>query len=389
MLGKLGALASAVLGRNGPGQKKGRARNGSADDAELLALRAEVEDDVELQPMATPDAGASRRRRGAQVQKKRDREEDDAELVTPPPTNENDGRQVRSSSRRPDMRARVDELVVAKMHPDQRNAVIFGMYTAAQRMLEARGLERFPPKESEAQLQLIQVATGDATLTWDSIRRRVNRMRDKQTTARVPGSGRKTVITPELREEAKAASRQSAGDTSRTSMFYVVQAKIGERRMCSKATFMRMLNGREFKRRRVRYRPKLTEDHMRQRVAFAQHYLALDPDVLRRIVYVDEKRFEVVTGGTLTLPAEDTTPQRAVQSRTNPVYVMVLVAVMEPRGDFGGVVGRHAFLDDTFALRNSKNRGKGILEQKPVNVTGETYVKAWCRKERECISPRL
>jgi hypothetical protein len=85
----------------------------------------------------------------------------------------------------------------------------------------------------------------------------------------------------------------------------------------------------------------------------------------------------VVTGGTLLLAAEDDTPQRAVQSRTNPLFVMVLVGVMKPTDRFDGVVGRHPFVDDTFAAKNSKRREKGTLELKAVNVSGPTYLAAW------------
>lgn len=54
--------------------------------------------------------------------------------------------------------------------------------------------------------------------------------------------------------------------------------------MCGKSTFLRKLNGPNWKKRRVRYRPKLTDAHRAQRVEFARHFLAAYPNLERRIV---------------------------------------------------------------------------------------------------------
>jgi hypothetical protein len=370
------ALVSTALDLGGDKEKKRLRRKGRADVRKQRAVHGEVDDDQEVLPVSTP-APAAPRRRGARLSKKRARGEDDEEMVTPSPRVDEARRLSRSSSRDPKTRAVVNDIVASDMTPDQRSAVVYAMYSAAQSELDASGRVRFSDREIQRHLAAIQMTTGQPNLTWDSVRRRVSRTREKLSTSRRPGSGRKTVVTPQLRDVAKTVARRYAGDVSRTAMYHEVEASMAGQQMVSKSTFMRMMRGRDFKRRRVRYKPKLTEDHRTQRVDFAQHFLAADPELMRRIVFVDEKRFEVVTSGVLTLPAEDNTPKRSVQSKTNPVYVMVLVAVMEPRGDFGGVVGRHAFLDDTFALRNSKKREKGILEQKAVNVSGPTYIKAW------------
>jgi len=167
-------------------------------------------------------------------------------------------------------------------------------------------------------------------------------------------------------------------------MYDVVKADVGSPDMCSKATFMRHLN-KTFKRRRVKYCPRLTEAHRSKRVAFAKDALSAPIEKEQRIVFVDEKRFDVATSGTLTLPEGDTTPLRYIQSRTNPLFVMVLVGVMKPVGDFDGVVGRHAFVERVFAKRRSKNREAGTLELKAINVSGDTYMKAW----KESMFPAL
>jgi hypothetical protein len=167
-------------------------------------------------------------------------------------------------------------------------------------------------------------------------------------------------------------------------MYELVKADVGTPNMCAKSTFLEHLN-KTFKRRRVKYRPKLTESHRAKRVAFAKEALSAPPSKEQRIVFVDEKRFDVATSGTLTLLEGDLTPQRYIQSRTNPLFVMVLVGVMKPVGQFDGVVGRHAFVERVFAKQKSKNRQAGTLELKPFNVSGETYMKAW----KESMFPSL
>ncbi len=428
MMEALGTLASAALGLSTPQEKKGQAKRGRADVPEARADDLVVADEEEGVFPSAPRRVNAKHARGAKVRKKRKAREDDLEeleerrlprrpsgvkpkrarspqsrkrkalreddvegfelddewlelddedLVTPPPRNANLRPRSRGSSGSREKRARVDDAMMVHLTPEHRNVIIFTAFVAAQKALEARGRQRFSEKDISELLGRLRVQIGDPDLTWDSVRRRVNRMRDKETFARAPGSGRKTTMTPLVQEAAKEVSRLHRGDISGNEMYHQVKAKVGSPAMCGKSTFYRMVQGPKFKRRRVRYRPKLTDQHKKNRVAFATEMLHADADLEGRIVFVDEKRFEVVTGGTLLLAAEDPTPERAIQSRTNPLFVMVLVGVMKPRGRFGGVVGRHAFVDDTFAAKNSKRREKGTLELKAVNVSGPTYLAAW------------
>jgi hypothetical protein len=102
-------------------------------------------------------------------------------------------------------------------------------------------------------------------------------------------------------------------------------------------------------------------------------------------VFVDEKRFEASCVGVYNLPKEDVTPTKRIQSKSNPVFVMVLVAVMAPRKDWNGVVGMHFFTQRVAAAKTSKNREAGTMELHAVNVTKETYVIAFA----ETIIPEL
>jgi hypothetical protein len=96
-----------------------------------------------------------------------------------------------------------------------------------------------------------------------------------------------------------------------------------------------------------------------------------------RTIFVDEKRFEANATGIYNLPVEDSTPTRKMQSKSNPVFVMVLVAITEPRRNWNGVIGMHAFVERVAAAKKSKNREAGTMELHAINATKETYVGAW------------
>jgi hypothetical protein len=77
-------------------------------------------------------------------------------------------------------------------------------------------------------------------------------------------------------------------------------------------------------------------------MAYAQAALDSDFAAEERTVFSDEKWFIATPPVTLRMPAEDKTPESRVQSKTNPVKVMMQVALMSPRGDFDGVAASHA-----------------------------------------------
>jgi hypothetical protein len=317
---------------------------------------------------------------GAQKKKQKIDEEDGADGVgdvTPPRRDEGDEAHRRRSLRDPAVRARHVELVTANLTQEHRNSIIFGMYTQAQKKLDKEKRERFSKKEIGPLLEQMRGATGEAELTWNAAQRRVARILGKDTVERQSGSGRKTTFTPAVEEKAIEVFRSYGGDVSRSHVYDVVKAEIGSPFVPSRSVFLDHLNKGNFKRKRVRYRPKLTEVHMEKRVAFAKAQLQAPAAKEGRIVFVDEKRFEATSAGVLTLPVGDVTPKRSVQSKTNPVFVMVLVGVMKPEGNFDGVVGMHAFVERVAAGRNSKNREKGTIELKAFNVNGETYIGAW------------
>ena len=78
---------------------------------------------------------------------------------------------------------------------------------------------------------------------------------------------------------------------------------------------------------------------------------------------------------TYYLHPKEPKPFRTVKNRNQVCKVMVLTAVARPRYGkggkvrFDGKIGIWAFVKETPAAKNSKNREKGTLEIKPVTVT--------------------
>lgn len=383
LLSNLGMVASALFSSNSLAKKKGRAAAARAE-AECEPATPVPDEEVEGLLPVSSERTVSTRRRGARFEKKRQRDESDVvEVGGWSPVSDDEDLAPRALRRDLEAQLEDDDEVRKTLTQDQRNAIVFGFYSNAQQKLADAGRSRFAKDEQAAVLEDMQRATGESTMTWSASQQRVRRIRKKKTVTRTRGSGRPSTFTPEIEECAATVARRYGGDVSRSQMFEEVSVIIGKARMCSRTVFFDHLNSSTWKRRRIRYRPRLTDLHRQQRVAFAQHCLEMDAETESRIVFLDEKRFEVTTQGTLTLPAEDSTPQRYVQSKTNPVFVMVLVGILKPRDGFDGIAANHAFVERVAAQRASSE--KGTIELKAINVSGATYLDAW----KETMFPAL
>lgn len=153
----------------------------------------------------------------------------------------------------------------------------------------------------------------------------------------------------------------------------------------SPRTIYRIIGSKDFKKRRIRYRPMLTKLHKIRRVGYSQAFLNMSASQQCRVVYADEKWFTASPVGRFTLAAEDDTPTKVMQSKTNPVKAMFLVAVMEPTEKFDGIIGHHSFVANELASSSSKHRPAGTFVKKTVNVTTEEYFNAY----RDSVLPAL
>jgi hypothetical protein len=108
---------------------------------------------------------------------------------------------------------------------------------------------------------------------------------------------------------------------------------------------------------------------------------------MENIIHIDEKWFDMTKRNrTYYLLPEEEDPLRTVQNKNSIGKVMFLTAVAKPRHDeqrnvtFDGKVGIWAFVTETAAKNNSKNRDKGTIELKTVIVTRDVMREYLCEK---------
>ncbi|KAH9107657.1 hypothetical protein AeMF1_017043 [Aphanomyces euteiches] len=114
-------------------------------------------------------------------------------------------------------------------------------------------------------------------------------------------------------------------------------------------------------------KPSLTNDNMKRLLDFAMSLLRPGPPMFspnKNTYYVFDN---------------EEMAQRSTKSKSHITKVMFLVAVACPRYDhaakklFEGKLGVWPFVTQERAQRGSKNRPKGTLETKPINVDGDVY----------------
>jgi hypothetical protein len=274
--------------------------------------------------------------------------------------------------------------VFTSLSSDQRDAIMLALFEGAYMdVYKESGSRYLKESQRDALLDKINAITGLDLENFDVLRHRISRIRQRGTSARAPGSGRKKKFTEEHLEAAKEVAREFGGDISRTKIYETVAERFGPENVNSRSKFLE--NMREgFKRRRIRYKPTLNDGQKQDRVNYASAQIATDFKEESRSIFADEKRFEA-NSSVFNLPIEDDTPQRRIQSKSNPVFVMELAVVMAPRGNWNGIVAIHPFVERVAASRKSKNREQGTMEWKAVNVTKDNYVAAW----KDAIIPAL
>ena len=194
----------------------------------------------------------------------------------------------------------MDAAVVQGLSSVVQNGILHSLFSAAQQRVLSDGRINFDAEERDSLLATARLAIGAPDLTYNALRKRVGRVRDKGTPEQVPSPGRPRTFTPEMLEAAKRVSRAFGGEISRNEVFEQVSAEFGAQ-MCGRSTFYRALRNGAFKRRRVRYKPTLSEEQMVLRVEHATSFIASNFADDARIVFVDEKRFEATSPGILNL----------------------------------------------------------------------------------------
>ena len=302
------------------------------------------------------------------------------------------GDQLQQQGRTPKKRRQhsVISLAQPSMPASERSARLDALFSRAFRHARSQGRQRLTGEEQKELVEEYAVQTHEKNVSFRALRDRWYRMHERGTVERKPGSGRKRKMTSEMADMVKDILRGYNYDCSYQQAyedFMTKMRELGRQEEAPKdsAFYNFVKESNLFKKRRKRHLPRLTEKHKEDRMAYAQAALDSDFAAEERTVFSDEKWFIATPPVTLRMPAEDKTPESRVQSKTNPIKVMMQVALMSPRGDFDGVVAAHAYTEVRAAQRDSVNRPKGTLIESNVNIGAANYVAAW----RDTILPRL
>lgn len=150
-------------------------------------------------------------------------------------------------------------------------------------------------------------------------------------------------------------------------------------------TLYRIMKEGNLKRVSSTVKPTLTDTNKLERLRFALSMLQENSNEFRPMydtVHVDEKWFYLtkIKKNFYLLP-DESAPERSVKSKRFITKVMFMAAVARPRFDphkktvFDGKIGLWPFVVQEPAQRSSKNRQKGTLVTKPIEVNRERYVR--------------
>ena len=157
----------------------------------------------------------------------------------------------------------------------------------------------------------------------------------------------------------------------------------GEATGIAKSTLARYLKINVFKRSNTTLRPILTDANKAQRLDFC--HLFLNPRhgrfrPMMNIFHIDEKWFNMEKNRRkFYLAKDEEAPKRKAKSKKWIPKLMFLAAVARPRFDthykkfYDGKIGIWPFATEVPAKRSSRNRPRGTLEIKSMNVDGKAY----------------
>jgi transposase-like protein len=150
-----------------------------------------------------------------------------------------------------------------------------------------------------------------------------------------------------------------------------------------KSSFFNMKKRNEVRVHTSSLKPLLTAENMVQRVEFCKTFIQ-QPTMrfvdMYDMVHIDEKWFYVTTNNRrIFLHPDEEDPVRVTKSKRFITKVMFLCAVARPRFCFAtnkkwnGKVGIWPIVEQSPAVRSSRNRTAGTLVTKPIEVNKEVY----------------
>lgn len=191
--------------------------------------------------------------------------------------------------------------------------------------------------------------------------------------------GCKSGFTEEVKNAIIECNNETKGALTQMEMIHALE----ERNVhISQKTLSRYLQKMEAKSVYQYVKPALSEDQKRKRVEFVMEKVTPENTFLdgNNVVHIDEKWFFLRNSAKKTriIPGHEPPLHETSSSKEDGVQVMFLCAVGKPheRPDgtfFDGKIGIWHFTVQVAAVRSSKNRPRGTMETKNVNVTAETF----------------
>lgn len=148
-------------------------------------------------------------------------------------------------------------------------------------------------------------------------------------------------------------------------------------------TVFRRLKAKEIKAHSSSVKPFLTEENKNSRVHFIMTHIDRSSGLFNpmlNVIHIDEKWFNLTeAAGRFYLAPGEEDPYRPVKSKHFITKVMFLAAVARPQWDssrnrmFDGKIGIWPIVKKEPAMRASKNRPRGTMVTKPLNVDKSVY----------------
>jgi hypothetical protein len=192
------------------------------------------------------------------------------------------------------------------MPPEAKAAVMLSLW---EDVYTAAGRKYLHEEERMELVRRVAVRCDLPDLTFDSLRKRISRIQEKEDVRREPGSGRPRKFTEAHANAAREVARAFGGELSRSGIYEVVAERFGAANVNRRSQFLKWLS-EIFKRRRIRCKPSLNENQKVARVAYARQAVESNFSDEARTIFVDEKRFEANSAGVYNLPVEDLTPTK-------------------------------------------------------------------------------
>jgi hypothetical protein len=159
-----------------------------------------------------------KKKKRGRVSDKHDVDQDPASPVTPPP-------RATRPRRDSETKSTLSAVVFKTMPPEAKAAVMLSLWEDAY---TAAGRKYLHEEERMELVRRVAVRCDLPDLTFDSLRKSISRIQEKEDVRREPGSGRPRKFTEAHANAAREVARAFGGELSRSGIYEVVAERFGQ-----------------------------------------------------------------------------------------------------------------------------------------------------------------